>query len=144
MYKEVICEMLAAVPVEFIIREVLERDLVDKVNDWKGYKVDKNVSVEEFVGSIDDVQRGGFMDYCSLDVTVGSTGLKGGDAGHGGKTFVTFENQYSTAMMVAVNGSNVLRDAEKITIAFAGDAELRNFVEGLRFALSELERALKV
>ncbi len=139
MYKEVIGEMLAAVPDEFLIREVVERNLTDNVNDWHGYSKDHNKRVEEFVDSIENVQSDEHHSACILDFTVGTTGHKGGDAGWGGKTFFTMEDMASTVMMVSVNGSEYLRDADKITIAFAGDCELEAFIQGLRFALNHLE-----
>lgn len=134
-------DLLEKVDDQTIIEEAGDRGLSSAVNDYE-LKDDGCERVDEFVNGI-DVLSDSFIDVCILDVTVGTTGRKGGDAGYGGKTFVTFEDVASTCMMVSVNGSEYLREAEKITIAFRGDVELSNFIDGLRFALNHLEDAYK-
>ena len=131
-------DLLEKVDDQTIIEEAGSRGLSAAVNDYE-LKDDGCERVDEFVDSIDDVLSDSFVGICNFGVSVGSTGYKGGDAGHGGKTFVTFQDLGSVSMMVSVDNSEYLRDAEKITIAFEGDAELTNLINSLRFALDQLE-----
>lgn len=124
-----------------IIEEAAARGLSAAVNDYE-LKDDGCDRVDEFMDDIDDVMSASFTNMCVLGVKVGTTGYKGGAANHGGKTFVTFEDLGSSNMMVSIDGSEYLREVEKITIAFGGDAELGNFIKGLRYALSQLEVSL--
>lgn len=131
-------DLLEKVDDTTIIEEAGARGLSAAVNDYE-LKDDGCERVDEFIDSIDDVFSDSFTDVCILGVTAGTTGFKGGAAHHGGKTFVTLEDLGGSNMMVSIDGSEYLRDAGKITVAFGGDAELTNFIEGLRFALSQLE-----
>lgn len=135
-------DLLEKVDDQTIIEEAGARGLSAAVNDFE-LKDDGCERVDEFIDSIDYVFSGEFTDACVLGVTVGTTGLKGGDTGHGGKTFATFEDLGSSYMRVSIDGSEYLREVKKITIAFGGDAELGNFIEGLRFALSQLKGSLR-
>lgn len=134
-------DLLDKVDDETIIEKAAARGLSAAVNDYE-LKTMGCDRVDEFIDSIEDVLSDEFVSACILEVTVGTTGRKGGDAGHGGKTFITLKDAASTAMMVSVNGSEYLRDAGEVTIAFAGDCELENLINGLRFALAELEDAV--
>lgn len=74
-----------------------------------------------------------------LEATVGTTGYKGGDTGHGGRTLFRLSNRSCTDMRVSVN-SGVLKNADEVTIVFGGDCELDTFKKALRFALRTLEK----
>ena len=73
-----------------------------------------------------------------LEATVGTTGYKGGDTGHGGRTLFRLKNRSCTDMRVSVNGEE-LNDADEVTIVFGGDCELDTFKRALRFAIDVLE-----
>lgn len=67
-----------------------------------------------------------------LEVTVGTTGYKGGDSGHGARTVLRLRDCASTDMRVRVDG-------DQVTIVFGGDAELTTFVNALKFAATILD-----
>ncbi|MHC5250679.1 hypothetical protein [Enterococcus sp. LJL90] len=72
-----------------------------------------------------------------LEVEVGTTGLKGGDSGHGGRSYLSFKDLGGTMMHgnIVQNGD----DTEMIEIEFEGDSELETFIEGLEITLEILK-----
>lgn len=66
-----------------------------------------------------------------LQVSVGTTGPKGGDSGHGGRTVFALHDLGSTDM-------TVIPDETGVTIEFGGDTELHTFIEALEFAVQVL------
>lgn len=75
-----------------------------------------------------------------LGVEVGTTGIKGGDTGHGGRTYMKLQDLSSTDMRVRVNNGewvNLMSEGP-LEIAFGGDAELETFIQALMFAVEEL------
>ena len=68
-----------------------------------------------------------------LDVEVGTTGLRGGDAGNGGRTFLRLN----------CPGTEILASDEEVTMVFGGDLELECVIQGLRFAAQVLEESKK-
>lgn len=91
------------------------------------------------------VVKGVPVDTVELEVTnanimaleVGTTGFKGGDAGHGGRTFIAFKDLGGTSM-----NANVKQDrfgCEEIEIEFGGDSELQTLIDSLEFAVKVLK-----
>jgi hypothetical protein len=78
-----------------------------------------------------------------LGVNVYSTGYRGGDSGHGGKTEITLTNVASTDMQVEItdeSGKKIsVEYLESVKLVFSGDTELDTLVASLKFVLSTLE-----
>ena len=74
-----------------------------------------------------------------LKVKVGTTGYRGGDAGHGCRSFVMLTNLSSTDWRATVK-SDPGGDIQSIRIDLFGDSELETIIEALRFAAYNLER----
>lgn len=106
------------------------------------------------------------VDCNIIEVEVGTTGHRGGDTGHGGRTVFKIKDLASTDMRLSFSsiplpkgtikdmikhedGRAIERtvgtgiDAESIEITFGGDCELDTFIEALRFALETLESKVK-
>jgi len=75
-----------------------------------------------------------FTDACILRATVGTTGYRGGDSGHGGRTEIVFEDVGGTDMELSRIGPD-----GSVTISFGGDAELRLAIRAFRFVADSLE-----
>jgi len=76
-----------------------------------------------------------------LAVEAGTNGAHGGDAGHGGRTYIGLRDLASTAWEVRVTsgaGSQLISGPEAIEIVLGGDSELQTLVEALEFALAQL------
>lgn len=84
------------------------------------------------------VQSKDLVDFNIINVAVGTTGYKGGDTGHGGRTIFTIENESSTDMRIAINNGDYY-NVDKFSLAFGGDAELTTFIQALEFALQVLK-----
>lgn len=74
-----------------------------------------------------------------LEVTAATTGFRGGDAGHGCRTLVRFNDLGGTAIKARSIPESIHGNGG-VTIALAGDCELLTFIEGLRFAADTLEK----
>ncbi len=71
-----------------------------------------------------------------LCVEAGTTGYKGGDTGHGGRTFFRIEDLASTDIKVKALGE----DGEKgLAVMLGGDSELRTVIKALKFITKVLE-----
>ena len=77
-----------------------------------------------------------------LGVKSGTTGYKGGDSGHGGRTVFKIEDLSSTDLMVSINGSGYF-SAKEVGIAFGGDSELSTFIQALEFTLETYKSQMK-
>lgn len=98
-----------------------------------------------------------------IKVEVGTNGFKGGDSGHGSRTYFAIENIASTDMTIAfcggdayfghinigdleikgrtgMTGSEIV--ADRIVIELGGDAELDTFVRALEFAVATLKEQM--
>ncbi len=69
-----------------------------------------------------------------LEVEVGTTGLRGGDSGHDGRTLLCIRDLGGRDMRVETQPSET-------TLIFGGDAELENLIDGLLFAVDVLEQS---
>ena len=93
--------------------------------------------------------RAEFTSACIFEATVQSTGLKGGDAGHGGVTSLQIRDLGSTSLggyIQAGDGSGHGLPADSggntVSIVVAGDAEALLLAEALEWAAVELRRML--
>lgn len=84
-----------------------------------------------------------------ITVEVGTTGYRGGDSGHGGRTFIRIKDDASTDMRCKVNGYDQdehrykdveFSDAYCIELVFGGDCELDTVIAGLEFAADTLRK----
>ena len=83
-----------------------------------------------------------FVDCNILRVAVGTTGYKGGDSGHGGRTVFALEGVACTDMRVSINGGEVV-SADRIKIIFGGDSEMDTFTKSLLFAAAYMKKKTK-
>jgi hypothetical protein len=72
---------------------------------------------------------GGFLEF-----EVGTTGLRGGDTGHGGRTFLRIGNDGASDMRVEAGSDGV-------TLVCGGDLELEALIDGLRSVAEVLEQS---
>ena len=78
-----------------------------------------------------------------LECEVGTTGLMGGDAGHGGETFIRVKDDGSTAWHVVIADENgkevVIEQPRSITIVVQGDTELQTIADSLGWAARKIK-----
>lgn len=78
----------------------------------------------------------GFLNI--IDAEVGTTGRMGGDAGHGGETYVKLTNDSATSWLVVVIDEDgveqVMPQPSSIMISMQGDSELQTLSEALEWA----------
>ena len=81
------------------------------------------------------------IDANILEVEVGTTGHRGGDSGHGGRTYLKLQDHSSTDIRVRVNNGEwqELMSEGPLEIALGGDAELDTFISALEFAVETLK-----
>lgn len=88
-----------------------------------------------------------FTDCNNLECEVGTTGHKGGDSGHGGRTYFKLKDLGSTDMRAGIKEwcTTALsrKDVETVVIAFGGDSELDTFIDALEFAVKTLKEMRK-
>lgn len=84
-----------------------------------------------------------FWDACATGVRVATTGLCGGDGGHGSITRVVIENLSGMSLECATARDDVPEDVPLIEIQVAGDVELKNLAKSLRFAAEVLEEVME-
>lgn len=80
-----------------------------------------------------------FASCNSLRARAGTTGYRGGDSGHGGRTVILLRDEGGTDLSCEVDGRGLL-PAKEIRIVVGGDSELRTVLDALRFILATLER----
>ena len=98
-------------------------------NTWECKKNVNGVSIPTFGASYDTCNM--------LSVEVGTNGFRGGDSGHGSRTYLSFENGYNTDMCVSIDG--VQYSADKIELMFGGDSELEMVISALEYAVKTLK-----
>jgi len=87
-----------------------------------------------------------FDSFNIIQVEAGTTGFKGGDSGHGCRTYFKIEDKASTDMRCRVisNGKDYdfseVFGASQIEIMFGGDTELESFIGALEFAANTLRK----
>ena len=72
-----------------------------------------------------------------LGVTVATNGYHGGDSGHGGRTYISFEDLCSTDIDAIVTYGQDTN--AKVEIMLGGDSELDSMIDALRWAADKLE-----
>lgn len=93
-------------------------------------------------------KKGKITDACILGYVVKTNGFQGGGVGHGGYLEITFTNEASMAMDVAMPNTAGLYEVtsmdagESVTIKVRGDAEIRTTVIALRRMSEFLENVL--
>lgn len=73
-----------------------------------------------------------------LHVSAGTTGHRGGDSGHGGRTMFAIRNDASTDMSGSLNGQP-MKSIDSVELVFGGDTELTTLCQALRWILNELD-----
>ena len=85
-----------------------------------------------------------FTDFNILTCEIGTTGFMGGDAGHGGKTYVKITDDGATCWSITIiddKGRKIVIDQPRsIIITVLGDAELRTLTECLQWAGKEMKK----
>lgn len=71
-----------------------------------------------------------------LEVEAGTTGYKGGDTGHGGRTYFRIEDMGGTDIAVRPLGEY---DDEGFEVVLGGDCELETVIRALKFITKVLE-----
>lgn len=83
-----------------------------------------------------------FWNACALTVEAGTTGERGGDAGHGGRTY--FRLFFHDNMgMIEEPTIREAHDGHEITLVLGGDAELHVLADGLQFAADTLRASME-
>ena len=78
-----------------------------------------------------------FGRFNSLGVTVATNGYQGGDSGHGGRTYLSFEDLCSTDIDAVVSYGQDTN--AKVEIMHGGDSELDSMIDALRWVADKLE-----
>lgn len=73
-----------------------------------------------------------------LEVEAGTTGYRGGDSGHGGRTYFEIMNTAGTDLRVKTDADD-WGDASRVKVTVGGDAELTTMIEALEFILQVLK-----
>lgn len=71
---------------------------------------------------------------------IGTNGLKGGDAGHGGRTYIKLDNVHESLGVVKVDGKQVASFPDSIELVFEGDLELYACIEVFEHAAKLLRK----
>ena len=79
------------------------------------------------------------VDANIIKVSAGTTGYRGGDSGHGGRTVFRLLDKAGTDMRVSINGGEP-QDVQEVALIFGGDSELDTFKQALLFAYETLEK----
>ena len=79
-----------------------------------------------------------FTRACIMTVEAGSSGLSGGDSGHGGRAVLRLYNGGGAADFRVQVDFQEIPDADKLEIIVGGDHEILNLVESLEFAAKVL------
>ena len=73
-----------------------------------------------------------------LEVEAGTTGYRGGDTGHGGRTYFRIKDAACTDMDIHVMRDR-FGDAEGFEVMLGGDCELETIIRALKFITKVLE-----
>lgn len=76
-----------------------------------------------------------------IGATVATTGYKGGDSGHGGRTYICIEDVADSDFHA--RASQLPSSTSKLEIMAGGDSELDSLIEALRWTADTLERLAK-
>lgn len=73
-----------------------------------------------------------------MTIEVGTNCPQGGDAGHGGRTFLRIHNDSCTNLRVRVNDGKLV-DADSVELVLGGDTECETFIQVLEYAVATLK-----
>lgn len=77
-----------------------------------------------------------------LEVEAGTTGYRGGDTGHGGRTYFSIKNAAGTDMEVQLTKDR-FGDCTGFEVSLGGDCELETTIRALKFITKVLEEESK-
>ena len=77
-----------------------------------------------------------------LEVEAGTTGYKGGDSGHGGRTYFRIKDLASTDMRVKTV-ADCFGHTDELEVVLGGDTELSTIIKALKFITRVLEEESK-
>lgn len=77
-----------------------------------------------------------------LEVEAGTTGYKGGDSGHGGRTYFRIKDLASTDMRVKTV-TDCFGHTDELEVVLGGDTELSTIIKALKFITRVLEEESK-
>ena len=100
------------------------------------------ITSQDWLNAIEKTEKKEFIRENILFVEVGTTGYRGGDTGHGGRTYLKLQDMSSTDMRVRIDGENWVHmmSSHPLEIAFGGDAELDTLIDALDFAVDTLKK----
>lgn len=109
------------------------------------YKIKKNSRTLEDGTKITTYSRE--IESCNiLEVEAGTTGYRGGDTGHGGRTYFRIQNEACTDMEIHSYSdrynyyvSDECGDECGVEVALGGDCELETMIQALKFIVKVLE-----
>lgn len=78
------------------------------------------------------------VDANILSVEAGTTGYRGGDTGHGGRTYIRITDACGTDISVRAT-RGIFGEMSGIEIILGGDAELSTIIEAFKFITRVLE-----
>lgn len=103
-------------------------DLDDQCVDWFGALLSVYPDVAQKIAGVSvNTIRGELASANIMEFSVGTTGACGGDAGHGGRTFIRMDFRNSDAFKVVAFEPGV------VEIALGGDCELQTLTGALEF-----------
>lgn len=120
-----------------ILKFIGENDL-DRVEVVKSYQSRIETNTRNIDGYEVPVVTEMFSRLNTLEVEVGTTGVQGGDSGHGCRTYLRIEDRAGTDIKV-----NLIPESHKgnggVEIVLGGDSELNTIIDTLEFAAHNLK-----
>ncbi len=113
----------------FLLIEEARRK-VENPPEWKP-------GIRKVNGQIVNTKTDEFWDHCTLEVEVGTNGFRGGDTGHGSRTYIRLKDLGSTDIHFRVNPSEYEAELE---IMLGGDAELDMITKVFRWIADTLDK----
>lgn len=105
------------------------------------YKIKKNSRTLEDGTKITTYSRE--IGSCNiLEVEAGTTGYRGGDTSHGGRTYFRIQNEAGTDMEIHSYSDRYnyyVSDECGVEVALGGDCELETMIQALKFIVKVLE-----
>lgn len=74
-----------------------------------------------------------------LEVKAGTTGFRGGDSGHGCRTYFSIKDLGGTDITIYPTRSYGFSGYDGVEVLLGGDCELSTIIEGLKFIIQVLE-----
>lgn len=79
----------------------------------------------------------------TIEVEVGTTGFKGGNADHGSRTYIRIRDLGGTDMYVKTSRRPFSNNTAEFEVFLGGDCELETMLRALKFAVKVLEEESK-